>query len=323
MNIGIKKFIKIVLLFCPSFIKEYAHSIGAKEELNEAVKRMRRTKVSKEDVISVLNSFDLNSDVMLHCSIMNIGKIAGGTKFLCNTILEKVNISKHTLLVSALPYRGPFKDYLDKNPVFDVNTAPIAMGSVNEYFGIMDCAFRSLHPTHSVVAIGPNAKEYTAKHHLDETPFGVNSPYYKLIINHGKILLFGTSLNNMTIAHVIEDMLGKDFPVRVYCHKSYNIKVIDSEGEKHIVHTTCHNKFQGILRDGNRLRKGLINNKIMEIHDFGEAEVSVVKAWDFAVFYLNMLLNGKSIYGKHSVSNKLRMSVENALKILYDTKTNN
>jgi len=323
MNTRIKKIVEFVLLFCPSFIKEYAHSIGEKEELNEAVKRMRRTKVSKEDVISVLNSFDLNSDVMLHCSIMNIGKIAGGTKFLCNAILEKVDISKHTLLVSALPYRGAFKDYLDKNPVFNVNKAPIEMGAVNEYLGMMDCACRSLHPTHSVVALGPNAKEYTAKHHLDKTPFGVNSPYYKLIMNHGKILLFGASLNNLTIVHVIEDMIGNNFPVRVYYPKVYSVKVIDWNNKECIVNTTCHNKFYGILRDCNRLKDGMTENNIMEVKKIGEADVCVIKTWEFAVFYLNMILNGKSIYGFHRVSDKLRMSVENTLKILYNTNTNN
>jgi aminoglycoside 3-N-acetyltransferase len=171
-----------------------------------------------------------DNDIFLHSSITSIGKISGGTKFLAELILEKVNVNKNTILISALPFQGRFKEYLEQNPVFDVKNSPVVMGAVNEYLSLHPNAERSLHPTHSVIAIGPKSHYYIAEHHLDPTSFGIHSPYYKLIENNAEILMFGADLNYLTFIHVIEDMLGIYVPLNPYLKKNYFVKVIDNMG---------------------------------------------------------------------------------------------
>jgi aminoglycoside 3-N-acetyltransferase len=264
--------------------------------------------VPKDVTHSILDSMELgDSDVLLHTSIINIGDVKGGAKFIANEIMNKVDVSKNTLLVSALPFRGAFKEYLSTNPIFDVRTAPVAMGAVNEYIADLPNAKRSIHPTHSVVAVGPKADYYTSEHQLDDTPFGIHSPYYKLLKNRGKILLFGATLNNMTFLHVIEDIIVDLFPIKIYDKKIYNCKCIDDKGNEVIVKTLCHNALAGMRRDLTFTHDDLINKGIMRSYEIGESEVCLLNSFDFSKYYIEMLSNGLSIYGKYKLNERLKL----------------
>lgn len=310
MNRKLKTFIKISMYYAPNPLQKWFGRIQDKYELKEGLARAHRTKVVKEEFVKLINSLDINCDLMLHTSMINVGKIQGGSKFIAETILAKIDITHNTLLVSALPYRGSFKTYLDNNPIFDVRTAPIAMGAVNEYLSNLPNALRSIHPTHSVVAIGPQSIEYTASHHLDSTPFGVHSPYYKIIMNRGKILLVGATLNNLTIVHAIEDMLGNLHPIKCYVSQIYAVDCIDYNGCHLIVNTTCHDPFKGCIRDLEFLRADMIKRGIMTTIPLGEAELIILDAHHFTIFYLEMLQHGRSIYGQHKVTDKLYQKIE-------------
>ena len=295
----------MVLFYSPQFIKDRIASRKLKRDLSRARAIAKRTKVSQEQVNDALNQFSFDTDVMLHSSIINIGKVEGGARAITNIILDYVNIHEHTLLVSALPYRGNYASWLKEDWVFDVRKAPIAMGAINERIAKMDCAYRSIHPTHSVVALGPKAEEYTSEHSLGETPFSKYSPYYKLIVNHGKVLLFGTKLNNMTLVHAIEDMLGDVFPVKVYENKTYDIKCIDNNGEPLTVKTPVHSRFQGIFRDGTRMYDQLVKYGAIKTVKIGESEISLVDSLSYTNAYLDFLADGFSIYGTHQVTPSL------------------
>lgn len=294
------------MYYSPVCLRRYLHQIVEKREIRDGVARAKRTKVSKEELEEKIEALHLNGDVMLHSSIMNIGKLQGGSKFVVEKILEKVDVSKHTLIVSALPFRGIFKEYLETKPVFDVRYAPIAMGAINEYIALLPGCKRSLHPTHSVVAIGRFAEEYTATHQLDETPFGVHSPYSKLIKYRAKVILLGATLNNLTMIHAIEDLLGELYPFKIYEKKLYNVDCINQEGKHITVHTTCHNPLIGIYRDLSFMHNDLIRNGIMEAVPLGEAELCVLDAYRFCIYYLDLMASGYSIYGRFKASAQLK-----------------
>lgn len=311
----LKKYFDIVFFaLAPGFLKRAVKRRGEKRYLKEIAERMKRTRISKEEVDSVFDEMELGCDVMFHTSTMNIGKIAGGTKFLAERIEKAVDTSKHTLLLSALPYSFPRAD-----AVFDVRTAPVAMGAVNEYFALMDRTRRSLHPTHSVVAIGPRADEYVSSHHLDKTPFGPNSPYYKLIKNGGKIVLFGATMGNITELHAVEDMVDEFYPVKIYT-ETHDVKVVDYGGRELTVKTPLHLHSASIRSNPWKLRAGLIKNGAMTVRKLGEGEISVIDARKMAVFYLNMLLEGESLYGRHKVSGELRKRLNELIVSLENTK---
>lgn len=313
----IRKYIQILLYFSPGFIRERAGKIIAKHEYAQAMERMKRTKVSKEGIAVALDKLDMDCDVMFHISTMNIGKMAGGVKFLSEQIAGHSDLSRHTLLFSALPYRGRFEEYLKTNPTFDVRTAPVAMGAVNEYFALRADSFRSLHPTHSVVAIGARAEEYTRDHHTDLTPFGPHSPYYKLLVNGGKIVLFGATVHNLTFFHVFEDLLGPAFPVKNIYTEPFRTRVIDRQGKELYVITPCHRTLQGIRRKygGTAVIEKLSGDgAIRKVAKIGEGEVSVVDTRRFAVSYLELILQGQSIYGRHRVTRELENKINTLVR---------
>lgn len=67
-------------------------------------------------------------------------------------------------------------------------------------------AIRSLHPTHSVVAIGADNKQLVKDHEKVETPCSHGSPFMKLAENSGKILLVGVDHNSNTTFHTAEEL---------------------------------------------------------------------------------------------------------------------
>jgi aminoglycoside 3-N-acetyltransferase len=298
----LKQIESYILYFLPKIIIEPLKEYHERQKIEVIKKRFKRIKISKEEIIAIMEQLHLDNDVFLHSSITSIGKISGGTKFLSELILEKINVNKNTLLLSALPFQGRFREYLEKNPVFDVKNSPNAMGAVNEYLSLYQNTERSLHPTHSVVAIGPKSHYYIAEHHLDPTPFGIHSPYYKLIENNAKILMFGADLNYLTFIHVIEDMLGIYFLLNPYLKKSYFMKVIDNIGEAHIVETYCHDPFKSIRRNVNNLIPYFIKYNAIESYKIGESAISILDVNRVVYAYYKALLNGMSIYGRFYLS---------------------
>lgn len=307
MNKTLVKYIRYALYFTPAYIQNYVSRKKLEIEMQEWMARAKRTKVSKEEIANVIQTLDIDGvDVMLHTSMANIGAMSGGPKWFCECLLRKIDLEKHTLLVSALPFRGQFKSYLKKNSEFDVRSAPIAMGAINERIGSMQDAERSIHPTHSVVAIGKDAVAYTNEHHLDETPFGKHSPYYKLIKNKGKVVLFGATLNNLTLTHAIEDLMGDCNPDNVYCEKMFSINCYDKNGNPVVVNTTCHEPLHGIRRDASIFRDELVAKGLMSTTKIGESEVCVLDAFEFTLFYLQKIIDGRSIYGKVKLSKETK-----------------
>jgi aminoglycoside 3-N-acetyltransferase len=276
--------------------------------------RYRRTKVKKDDIITIFDRLNLDNDIFLHTSTISIGKINAGIKELSELILEKADINKNTLLISALPFRGRSKEYLDKRPVFDVKNSPVEMGAINEYLSFLPGALRSLHPTHSVVAIGPKASYYISEHHFDITPFGMHSPYYKLIDNDAKILMFGAGLKYLTFIHVIEDILYDCFPVDPYLKKIYTVKVISASGDVVMVDTKCHDPFKA--RDPLKLLPYFIKYNAIERYSIGESEILLLDAKKVVYSYLMALLDGISIFGKFVIKKEMKKKILEQIELL-------
>ena len=108
----LKILMKFGIYLMPAPIKKKLHAKIEERRLEEGKARYLRCKVSKDDVEKVLSQISFDHDVMLHSSMINIGRIAGGTKGVTDQILQHIDTRRHTLLVSALPYFGSFADYL-------------------------------------------------------------------------------------------------------------------------------------------------------------------------------------------------------------------
>ena len=98
-----------------------------------------------------------------------------------------------------------------KPPVFDVINSSCWTGKIPETFRKRNAAIRSLHPTHSVSAIGIRAKYFTEGHETSITPCGLNSPYHKLALSNGYVLMLGVNLECCTLFHTAEELAGVDY----------------------------------------------------------------------------------------------------------------
>ncbi|HEX8852643.1 MAG TPA: AAC(3) family N-acetyltransferase, partial [Pyrinomonadaceae bacterium] len=98
----------------------------------------------------------------------------------------------------------------------------------------------SLHPTKSVCAVGRLARELTATHHLSPYPYGVGSPYRKLVELGGKSIGLGVTTQRMSLVHCAEDELGEEFPVRTYHPQLFAARCIDYAGAIVTVETYAH-----------------------------------------------------------------------------------
>lgn len=298
MDERLKRIAKVIKYFSPSPLKKIIEKKAEKKQLEEGLERYKNFKIKKEEVLEVLNQIDFNYDIMLHTSMLNLGHISGGIKFITDELINRVTDNGHTLLVSALPYFGSFANYLHENMTFDTRNAPIAMGEINARISKLPGALRSCHPTHSVVAIGKDAQYYTATHHLDPTPFGKESPYYKIIKNKGKILLFGATMNNLTMVHAVEDALGTKHPVKdIYSKNFFKINCITQTGESVTVTTPYHNPWRSIFRRDIMLEDGMSKGYIRRFK-LGDGYVTVIDAYLYAINYLEKIKQGQDQHGR-------------------------
>jgi len=297
----------------PKFLKSKLEKKILDRKLDKHKERKQRVVVSLQQIETILDRLDLDSDVIIHSSTSNIGKIEGNAVQLTELIISKMDSNKHTLLAPALPFLGSMKEYLDSLEEFDLASAKNAMGNISNMIMKKEGCKRSLHPTHSVIAIGKNSDFYTTNHELCSTPFCQESPYYKLTQNNGKILMFGVNLNSVTNFHVYEDILGEFLPVNVYTSKNYQIPCTD-DNVKIVVTTKAHNPFLSAKRDCERARKHLINNGYVQTYEIGDSEISLLDAKGLTITLFEMLLVGESIYGRVKLSKEQKVKVNELLE---------
>lgn len=156
-------------------------------------------------------------------------------------LIQEVIGSSGTVVFPTYPnHRMSSYEYLRQGKIFDVRRTPSYTGILTEFARRQRGAVRSLHPTKSVCAIGPAAKEITATHHLSPYPYDTCSPYYKLIEGGGKIIGLGATTNYISFGYCVDDAFKEKFPVRVYHEEVFEAPCINYENERVIVSTYAH-----------------------------------------------------------------------------------
>ncbi|TFG71312.1 MAG: AAC(3) family N-acetyltransferase [Anaerolineales bacterium] len=142
------------------------------------------------------------SAVLVHSSLSALGYVEGGPETVIQGLLQALG-PEGTLLIPALSY----EIVTPKNPVFDVRSTPSNIGIIPEYFRKRHGTRRSIHPTHSVCAVGPLTGAFLDQHDKDSTPCGAHSPFRALRDLDGYILMLGCGLKPDTSMHAIEELL--------------------------------------------------------------------------------------------------------------------
>jgi aminoglycoside 3-N-acetyltransferase len=174
--------------------------------------------------------------VMLHSSLRSLGYVEGGPTVVIEALYEAIS-PEGTLIVPT--YYQPGGSILAtckmEGYFFDPRIHGTGLGALPAAFLKFPGVERSIHPTHSVSAVGPQARFITESHHLAPSIFGEGSPWQRCVELEGKILGLGITMGPVTFYHLLEDMLLDDFPLPVRMKESYNIPCKDWSGRDLIV----------------------------------------------------------------------------------------
>lgn len=152
--------------------------------------------ISRDRLVDDLRTLGLTAgmDVMVHSSLSSIGYVVGGADTVVDALLAAIG-PEGTLLMPSFNH-GAARVY---NPL----TTPTTNGAIPDAMWRRPDAVRSMHPTHAVAAIGPNAEAY-CRGHLDIGVWAPESPIGRLIHGGGYILSIGVTHNTTTAHHVAE-----------------------------------------------------------------------------------------------------------------------
>jgi aminoglycoside 3-N-acetyltransferase len=255
--------------------------------------------LSKSDLVDAFRSLGICTGdiVMMHCSLSKIGYIDGGACTVIDAITEIIR-TDGTLVVPTLNFGGDmytyFENYDNANP-FDTNHTPSRMGRISETVRTMPGAARSVHPSHSVAAVGPMAEYLTKDHHQSSRAFGKNSPYYRICKKGGKFMLFGVDFKSFTAIHVIEDIV-EDFPFPVHMPGTYEMDVIMPDGGRHTLPFIAHNPEMVHIRDGNSMEPYFFQYGILKDIKLGDGRIMVIDGGGLLPAMQKLLDSGITMY---------------------------
>lgn len=138
--------------------------------------------------------------VLIHSSMKSIGAVAGGADTVLDVLMAY--FGKRGLLVfPTLSHRVVNAE----TPVFDVSRTPCSTGILPELFRSRPGVLRSLHPTHSVAAFGPDAAAFIAGHERFDSPCPRQSPWGRLYDRDAYIIFLGIPIVSNTTLHGVEE----------------------------------------------------------------------------------------------------------------------
>jgi aminoglycoside 3-N-acetyltransferase len=165
--------------------------------------------VTRSRIAAALEALGLRPGdcVLVHSSLSSFGHVRGGADTVIGAFLDAVG-ETGTLVMPTLCQ----KDKDRRFETWNMRTSPSDVGRITEHFRLRPHVLRSDHPTHSVAAKGPLAREITRGHATarprtgpwGHTAFGIGSPWETLYEVGARIVLVGVDFQVNTMVHFIE-----------------------------------------------------------------------------------------------------------------------
>lgn len=212
--------------------------------------------------------------VLVHSSLSRIGNVEGGAETVVRALLDAV-APNGTVLFPTLT--GSEQDRPEHPPHVDLRTTSCWTGRIPQAALQIPWSQRSLHPTHSVTAIGEHAVLYATGHELSRTPCDENSPYYRLLKEQGMILLIGVNQQSNTTLHCIEELQAVPYHLQPQVTAG---TVIDENGVELIVPNRLH--LWGWERDFTKIDQRLLDANAMVIGTIGSTTSRLMQAAEMA-----------------------------------------
>lgn len=168
---------------------------------------------TQQDLVNDILKMGIKSTDLLtvHTSLKAIGKIDDSQKSSAEIVIDALRncVSNGILMIPSHTFRN-----IRETPLFDIrNTMPcigtlpcVAVSLANKAYDAGDrTCVRSMQVSHSIVAFGKDAYEFTQCDRKTKTRTPMEGCYGKLYYQKGKILLLGVGLNVNTFIHAIDE----------------------------------------------------------------------------------------------------------------------
>lgn len=221
----------------------------------------------KDDLIKALETLHINKKgtLLVHSSMKSIGEVEGGADTVLDALSEYMSEGLLVLPTHTWSYIN------ESNPKFYVKDSKVCVGILPEIFRKREDVVRSLHPTHSVAALGKLAQKFIEGHEQWDTPCARKSPWGKLLDYEAQIMLLGVDLRRNTFIHGVEEWL--DIPGRLTNEKQALYVVLPDGREISVPsrrHTPYHWseyfwKVDEFLEEHGAMRKGKFGKATVRI----------------------------------------------------------
>ena len=242
---------------------------------------MARYEVTWREIAEGLRELGLErgSTVLVHSSLSSFGYVVGGAEAVIKALVEVVG-EEGTVVVPTLT--GSIRDCPENPPVFSPDK-PCWTGRIPETLRRMPGAIRSLHPTHSVAALGAGAEDLVRGHERCWTPCGEGSPYVKLARGGGYILFLGVTLESNTTFHAAEELAQVRYHLQL---EPVRCRIATPEGERTV---ECMIHAYGTPRAFADLEDELEREGILARGRIGRATVRLVRAGEMLDYTVKLL----------------------------------
>jgi len=204
-------------------------------------------------------------DLMVHSSLSKIGQVAGGADTVVDALLAAIGRSG-TLMMPSFNHGGA--------RVYNPMTTPTTNGAIPDAMWRRREAVRSIHPSHAVAAIGPEAEAYCIDH-LEVGIWEQDSPIGRLIHGGGYILALGVDHWSSTAYHVAENSV----PCGCIDPFGNTDRVVGADGSVEEVRGLAWREGECPVSI-DRLEKSLDRRRLQRRGQVGAADCELVRAFD-------------------------------------------
>ena len=239
---------------------------------------------TKHDLLSHLAKMNIDpkATLMVHISYKAIGDVEGRGDTVLDALAEYMQPG---LLV--LPSHTWGNVNVKNNPVMDIIHTPSCVGVLTELFRKRDGVHRSLHPTHSLAALGVEAESFVSGEEHIETPCGKGGVYYKLWERNAQILLIGVNFARNTFIHGIEEWDGAEGMIS---KEKSDLYVINHQGNR--LYTPQFRHCAPLGSDTfPKLEAPALHKGILSLGKFGDAAIRLMHAKQLREMVGGLLLN--------------------------------
>ncbi len=226
--------------------------------------------------------------LLVHSSMKAIGEVEGSAETVLDAFIA-------TLANGLLLF--PTHSWSEKNLVdglYDPKTESACVGILPNLFMKRPGAIRSMHPTHSVTAIGSRAAAYAHRDDDVHTPCPRQGCFGGLVDEDAQILFLGASLKTNTFIHGIEEWMN--IPDRI-SPTAKKIKIRRSDGSLDEIDYCGHFSSIGdVSKNYDKLLKPLLERGIAREVFIGDAKSYMVMVKPMTELVMAMLKKNPSLF---------------------------